>query len=499
MNQIPIKNRLYMLPALLFCIGLQGTEVPQTNTELSPDLYNDVSEQAFDDFNRKPKHHHHHHHHNETQQNNPGFLDTSFSGNGYVANRMGFSAAARAVAIQENNKIVVGGMRDDYPTLARYNDNGSLDSTFANTPAWGPGIIIQTSLLKGSSFNAVAIQPDQKIVAVGDYGRNVSPVGKCLLTRYQQSNNGVILDQNFGVNGIVRTDVTGVLTAVTVQANGKIVVAGYNNFNPFVTQIVLARFNIDGTPDTDFGFRGDGFLFYQVGNTARAHNVIIQKDGKIIVVGSTGTGNQSDILVVRFHNNGAIDHSFGQNNSGRAVLQRGKNNSIAYDVAIQEEENGRIIVAGTSVSGNDKNVFTIIGLHPNGTTDTHFGTTQGTASISPRTNNDNSYARSVAIANDKIIVMGYTITPAPESHNYFSLIRLNHNGSINRISFGDQGRMNTLLMVGNRVNLTALPVVGALQDNGEKIILAGNYFNPLDRPVVTLASNHRFAVARYYN
>ena len=134
-------------------------------------------------------------------------LLTDFSGSADYAN---------SVAIQPDGKIVVVGSANiNNFALARYNNDGSLDTTFA-----GDGKIIGPD----GSLNSVALQPDGKIVVAGvaSNGTNFDFV----LARYNSYGS---LDTSFGTGGKVLTDFTGnddAANSVAIQPDGKIVVAG---------------------------------------------------------------------------------------------------------------------------------------------------------------------------------------------------------------------------------------------------------------------------------
>ncbi len=442
-----------------------------------------------------------------TQQNSAGLLDTNFRSTttgagstiGYVVNTMGFTSAPRAVITQPDNKVVVAGIRDDYPFLARLNDNGSLDQDFG-TGNFGPGktqgVTIQTSLGKGSWFNAVAIQEfDQKIVAVGGVS------GKCFLARYNAgdtSTRGGTVDTSFGVNGIVRTNIDGEFRAVAVQKDHKIVVAGYSKINTGDTQIVVVRYNKNGSLDTSFGtpFGTPGVATTYVGRLVQAHAITIQEDHKIIVVGSTNAGHQHNIVITRYTKDGVLDKDFGPNKSGVVTLDDiGKNSSIAYDTIVQKD--GKIIVVGSSISEHNKNLFTTIRLEKNGLLDTHFGTNgNGIVVTNTANSNDNAYATSVVLdKKDNIIVMGYVIGNS-NAYNYFTLVRYDKNGNLDT-SFGQQGiRRESLWYNDGRnahYNHAEIPVVGAIQNNGEKLVLAGMYSYKTSKTASLMA------VARFHN
>ncbi|WP_327360960.1 calcium-binding protein [Streptomyces sp. NBC_01296] len=211
-----------------------------------------------------------------------GNLDPSLGGDGAVV--AGFTPAspqdaggtARGMALQPDGKIVsvgyVGNTAFDIG-VARYLPNGSLDPAFS-----GDGMV--TADFGGTEFgNAVAVQPDGKVVAAGSGG-----VGVALL-RYNADGSP---DGGFGTGG--RTSVRfpgdgGGANAMALQPNGKIVIAGQaddpnsqegNDFG-------LARFNTNGTVDT--GFDGDGFVVTGFLDWDDARGVLVQPDGKIVAAG----------------------------------------------------------------------------------------------------------------------------------------------------------------------------------------------------------------------
>jgi uncharacterized delta-60 repeat protein len=113
--------------------------------------------------------------------NADGTLDPSFGVRGLVLSDFGGRNFASAVAILSDGRFVVGGA-DDLPpyydfALARYNGDGMLDVTFS-----GDGAVL-TEFGNNSWINAVAVQPDGKIVAVG-YAR-VSSGADFALVQYE--------------------------------------------------------------------------------------------------------------------------------------------------------------------------------------------------------------------------------------------------------------------------------------------------------------------------
>ena len=338
-----------------------------------------------------------------------GSLDTSFAGAGKVTTLIGSESIAQGVAVQNDGKIVVAGyaaINSRYEfVVARYNNDGTFDTNFNSTG------FVATALSSSSAYaHSVALQSDGKIVVAG----NNSTGGSFAVVRYT---TGGILDTNFGTSGTVVTGInatSGRGSSVVVQSDGKIVVAGYG-YNSANDDFWVVRYNSNGTLDTAFG-GGTGKVttaFVNNGND-RCYGLALQSDGKIVVAGSsynTSTGF-NEIAVVRYATNGSLDLRF--------TTALGNRNDQASALALQSD--GKIVVAGysdigtSSVANND---FTLLRYNTNGTLDTSFGS-GGKLTTSIETSHD--IASAVALQSDgKIVVAGYTVN---SSNNYdFALAR----------------------------------------------------------------------------
>jgi uncharacterized delta-60 repeat protein len=253
-----------------------------------------------------------------------GQLDTTFGSGGVVLTSFptlfkgarGTGGDAYAVQIQSDGKIVAAGAgRGDY-ALARYNTDGSLDSTFGKggkvETEFGPNLV--------GNATALAIQSDGKIIAVGN---TATPTDPSAIGVARYNTNGT-LDTTFGPNqnGLVTTDILGNDRAfsVVVQPDGKILVAG----SAYVTgsstySDVLVRYNSNGTLDTSFGqagvltaptLPGASLGFSQV--ALETINVNGTPTTEIVVTGSTTPVGG---VVERFNLNGSLDTSFGSGGS----------------------------------------------------------------------------------------------------------------------------------------------------------------------------------------
>jgi uncharacterized delta-60 repeat protein len=336
--------------------------------------------------------------------NRDGTLDHSFSGNGLVRTRFGSGASARAVAIQPNGRIVVGGTaetRNNFTAfaVARYLSDGSLDRSFSGNGklaapkvgsmgvseisdvAVGSGRIVASAYVDdGSRYlfgvlaltrhgmldqsfsgdgvavsrfgrhdafaESVAIQPDGAIVAAGG-GR-----GQFAIARYLP---GGALDQSFGGHGKRPITFGGAgsgASAVSLQDDGRIVVAGTVRFGPPHAygrlSIALARCNPDGTLDTSFA--ADGKRTTSADGNLRGTSLAIQSDGKVVVGGeATPTVDEypTDFALARYTTHGRLDASFAD--GGIAVTSFHLDDWVE-GIALQP--NDKIIAVGPSQGGS---------------------------------------------------------------------------------------------------------------------------------------------------
>ena len=304
--------------------------------------------------------------------NADGSLDTSFDNDGKVTTdiKVGLNDRALSMAIQADGKIVAAGLSLVDSTnvanvafaLVRYNTNGSLDTSFDPVDADGKVITDFGSL--NDTANSVAIQADGKIVAAGLTflsGTNVA----FALVRYNTNGS---LDTSFDADGKVITDfgsLNDTAYSVAIQGDGKIVAAGRGRVGG-TTDYALARYNADGSLDTSFD--GDGKVTIDfAGKLDEALSVAIQADGRIVVAGYAyfeGTGN--DIALVRYNADGRLDDTFGT--GGVVTTDFYGLEDFAAGMAIQG--NGRIVVAGAAkaatVSGDylDLALARYIGVPP---------------------------------------------------------------------------------------------------------------------------------------
>jgi uncharacterized delta-60 repeat protein len=276
-----------------------------------------------------------------------GTLDNNFGSSGIVTAPYGAgtnNSCSGVVLTSFDKYIVVAGTTwfSDYEfALARFDSDGNLDSSF------GVGGIVTTDLAGDWDFgHAIALQPsDDKVVVAGRTRRGSHSDYDFALARYDFDGN---LDGSFGNSGIVSTSVTSSFDSINglaVQPDGKIVAAGLGDGG----DVALARYNTNGTLDTSFD--GDGIVTAAAHTSTEAYDVVIQPDGKIVVVGMIGVSLDSDVLLARFNGDGSLDTSFG---GGMVITAIGTDSSEAHAAALQSD--GKIMVTGFSANGMQQDI-----------------------------------------------------------------------------------------------------------------------------------------------
>ena len=277
------------------------------------------------------------------------------------------------------------------------------------------------------------------------------------------------LDPTFGTGGRVLTDIgAGAVTGrgLVVQPDGKIVVAGATDLNNPGSDFLVTRYNADGTLDATFD--GDGKATTDFNNRSdAAFAVALQPDGRIVVVGVSGTTNSDkDFAVARYNADGSLDASF--DGDGRAVTDFGNTNDEAFAVAIAPT--GKIVAGGTTSSRNSD--FAVARYLANGALDPAFdtdGRVTTDAFCTGACSNTVDRGRGVAIYPDgRIVIAGDSAETSSFGigQPYFAAARYLDSGAPD-FSFGSSGNAF-------RNNVSAQATAMALQPDGKIVIVGGS-------------------------
>ena len=272
-----------------------------------------------------------------------GSLDTTFNGNGIKT--FEFDSAsydeAHGVTLQSNGKIVIVGLSNVTKqnfAIVRLNTNGSFDTTFSDDGKQITSFGIQYDLA-----NAVAIQPDGKIVVAGA-SANPQLYYSFALARYLTDGTLDSTFSNDGLQVVPLTSSDNIINSIVLQSDGKIVVAGYADQGQGVNDFAIARFLPDGRIDSSFN--SIGYALTQLpgaGGYDQAWSALIQPDGKIVVAGTSAQYHQGiTAAVVRYLTDGTLDSTFSLD--GKVWYGLGSGNLIMHSALLQP--NGKILLAG---------------------------------------------------------------------------------------------------------------------------------------------------------
>ena len=287
-----------------------------------------------------------------------GTLDTTFN---YGPGK-GFGSSVRAVALQPNGQILVGGTFLTYNgdlqcprCLARINANGTLDTTFN----YGPGKGFEHSSTIAQVFS-LALQTNGQIIVGGSF---TSYNGDTQCPDYlARINPDGTLDTTFNYGP--GTGFDSFLQSVAVLTSGKIMAGGtFGSYNGDAQcPRSLARINTDGTLDITFNYGpSKGFDDY-------VSSIAIQSNGQIVTGGQFNTYNgdlQCPHNLARINADGTLDTTFNYGPS------KGFNDVVAI-VILQPD--GKILAGGFFISynGDAQCPNDIARINTDGTLDTTF-------------------------------------------------------------------------------------------------------------------------------
>jgi uncharacterized delta-60 repeat protein len=348
--------------------------------------------------------------------NEDGSLDTTFAQQGFLVN-FGIDGGSR-VALQSDGKIVVAGsLRVDsaFPiysiraALARYTADGVLDSSFSG------GNVTFSAGMGLASPDAMVIQPDGKIVVVGEStpwtsGPFGTPMNQGWVARYLP--NGTP-DTSFGNNGVMNIDSpdpvapqSGV-TSVAVQPDGKLLLGIRRKLSGNSVLYTLQRWNVDGSLDPTWG-GGDGIVDIPTadGFSYSVANLQVMPDGRI-----AGTIYRN---IVRFNSDGSFDTTF--DNDG--IKELGAIAGDPYDLAVSAS--GKITMAGLAPSSMNYWKFAVYKFRSDGSTETGFGN-NGLLVLDPIGSGGHTNSSACAFDTQGRVVVGGNATSTP---NRFVLARV---------------------------------------------------------------------------
>lgn len=407
-----------------------------------------------------------------TRLNMDGKIDKGFSSG------LGTDGSITAIAVQYNNKILIGGDFTTYNAfpvnkIARLNANGSLDKTF------------KVGIGANNSITKIMIQPDEKILVAGNFTtyNNVPAKGLVRLNK-----NGT-LDNTFHA---ALTDSLVNIHQIAVLSNGKIVITGRarNFFGDMRNFIETLRLNKNGT--RDYSFQECKFSVGDLYPTISS--IGLENDGNLLLAGTNWDGGSSvpyHGLLIRINDKGEILHfqgcfwinslqvqpdqkimALGFDNADwgiikRKVIRMNKDLTIDSSFILKDDKiyedpsqsaiqslsiqlDGKLIIAGNFYEINGLIANNIARLNTDGSFDVTFNQRRGC---------NGAVFASAKQANGKLIIGGEFTR-----YNYQSvpnITRLKKNGDLDQtfgVGAGTNGKVYSI----------------AVQSNG-KILIGGNF------------------------
>lgn len=296
-----------------------------------------------------------------------GGIDTTFAGGTgfrldlFAANRLDW---INAIAIETDGKIVLAGYHNSGSNreflLVRLLTDGTLDSSFSTD-----GIVIDSAGSNNDILTALAIQSDGKIVVAGYSGNGVNDV--YTLARYLPGDGS--RDTTFGVGGMVTTAIhstqNNIANALVIQPDGKLLVGG-SSHDGVDEAFGLVRYLTDGAIDSSFDT--DGIVLTPIYDLTECFALALYSDGRIVAAG-LGHNPATDYAMARYLSNGSLDSSFDVD--GIVTLQM-SNEEQWNQVAVQAD--GKVVAAGKRGIGPGQTDMSIHRFLTGGSLDSTFGT-----------------------------------------------------------------------------------------------------------------------------
>ncbi|MCC6938284.1 MAG: hypothetical protein IT226_08685 [Flavobacteriales bacterium] len=366
--------------------------------------------------------------------NPDGSRDTGFGINGVFTYELDFEADLYSAVLTADGKIILAGSTTDYQTyrllLIQLNADGTLDDSFAGTGVLAQSVSVVVDNAEDMAYD-LALDADGNILVCGSsYDANY--IRRPIVVRFTPDGQ---LDTGFGTNGVASIP-AGVgssgFRGIVVQADGKILASGFFGAGLQWFELLLVRYEADGSLDASFG--NAGVVQYNYGNVDdEGYDLALAPDGSILVAGVTVTQTYNySALLMKFTADGAVDISFGTDG---AVEEDLNNFDLASNVSWISD--GTIIMAGSSgvgpPNGFDMAVWKYL---PDGTRDNSFGTNGLAAPVIP-----DRYAMINAMevqADGRILVGGQARTTV--NVNNFLIARLQNDitNSVAELSSVDQ-------------------------------------------------------------
>ena len=303
--------------------------------------------------------------------------------------------------------------------------------------------------------HVISLQRDGKVIVAGEITDN-----SFVVSRYNTDGS---IDESFGQDGIVKTNIYSThsfyifeATSVAIQQDGKIIMAGSGYYTDIhgdnQYNFLLLRYNIDGSLDESFGDRGAVISDFDLHDDF-IQNMVLQTDGKIVLAGTSGI----DVILARYNTDGSFDEGFGK---GDGWVKEHLATGIGLCRGLALQPDGKMVV----LAGVTELYSYLIRYKTNGIKDSSFGVNGRIVTNAI----DKEQLQDIAVQEDgKILAAGYSYKN--DIGTYVGLLfRYNQNGSYDT-SFGEGGK------VINKIDTGSFSINHVLIQPDKQIITSGAY------------------------
>ncbi len=346
-----------------------------------------------------------------------GRLDTSFGQDGTVRYAYGSWCVGRAVAVRDDGRVVAGGYTattiGTQLLIVRLNADGTLDTTFGTN-----GVVVMPVLdvTPARAYGmTLAVQSDGAVV-VGGSAEATDIASRGFVLRLTESG---VLDAGFGDAGVFILDAGAYssIYSLALADDGAIVAAGYlNESDDSPSEAMILRLTSGGRLDTTFG--DDGLALWPgPGEFSMLSDLAVAGDGSLAAVGILENNDEdTDMLVLKYTQNGALDASFGED--GVFTLDQDAYDQLECVAVLQ---NGKILAGGVAMD-TEALILTLFRLTANGRLDKSFAK-EGVFTFQPDPA-DGTNAASLAVQPGRGILACGTIMPEDPAADEGLLLRV---------------------------------------------------------------------------
>lgn len=271
-----------------------------------------------------------------------GSLDTSFGTNGHVKTNLGTDDdEVWEIATTSNGAIYVLAATQSTVVetkLLKYDASGNLDTTF------GTNGVLDLALGADARITDLKINSLDELIISGTRLNTSTNQYEVIVIKLDAQ--GAYIN-SFGTSGslIINDPLENYTTRdIIITADGGLLIIGAAGNNSLNTQMALYKLTANGALDTTFNSTGYGYYNHGSSNygVTFSYSIAQLPDGSYIAQADIIGNNNYDLLLLNIGENGVLVNSFG--NNGRFIVQRSTHQDYSRQVLLQDD--GKIVVVG---------------------------------------------------------------------------------------------------------------------------------------------------------